>query len=328
MEWHKPVVFMFSGQGSQYYQMGRELYEKQAHFREWMIKGERWVQDIAGFSVLEHLYDPHQKKGDPFTRTLVTHPAIFLVEYSLAQTLRAAGVEPDYVLGASMGGFAALTVAGVLTFEQALQAVIEQARCLEAHCPPGGMLAVLADPALFDQTPWLYQQSILAGVNFDKHFVIAAGQRELVEIEQALKQMSATTAVLPVSYAFHSASIDPTLDPYSDFLQTLAYSVPQIPLICCTYATELTDIPENYLWTIIREPIRFQQTIKSMEAKRAWSYIDLGPSGTLATFVKYNLSTSSASDIFSIMTLFGHELSNLDKLLKTQPATYQPPAGF
>jgi acyl transferase domain-containing protein len=319
---------MFSGQGSQYYQMGRELYEKQAHFREWMVKGDRWVQEIAGISVLEHLYDPQQKKGDPFTRTLVTHPAIFLVEYSLAQTLRAAGVEPDYVLGASMGGFAALAVAGALTFEQALQSVIEQARCLEAYCPPGGMLAVLDEPALFDQAPWLYQQSVLAGVNFDNHFVISAGQRELSDIEPALKQASVTMAMLPVSYAFHSSMIDLAMSTYCDFLQTLVYSVPQIPLICCTYATELSDIPENYLWTIIREPIRFQQTIKSIEAKRAWSYIDLGPSGTLATFVKYNLSSPSASDIFSIMTLFGHELSNLDKLLKTQSTTYQSPAGF
>jgi trans-AT polyketide synthase/acyltransferase/oxidoreductase domain-containing protein len=325
---HKPLVFMFSGQGSHYYQMGRELYEEQPHFRAWMLKGDRRVQETAGFSVLEHVYDPRQKKGDPFTRTLFTHPAIFMVEYSLAQTLRAAGVEPDYVLGASMGGFAALAVAGVLTFEQALQAVIEQARYLEASCRPGGMLAVLENPALFDQTPWLYRQSVLAGVNFDKHFVISAGQPELSDIEQALKQTPVTTAMLPVSYAFHSPLIDPAMNTYCDFLQTLVYSVPQTPLICCTYATALSDIPENYLWTIIREPIRFQKTIASMEAEQSWTYLDLGPSGTLATFVKYNLPAPSASDIFSIMTLFGHELSNLDKLLKTQRFTYQSPTGF
>lgn len=315
---------MFSGQGSQYYQMGRELYEKQPHFRAWMLKGDRRVQGTAGFSVLEHVYDPRQKKGDPFTRTLFTHPAIFLVEYSLAQTLREAGIEPDYVMGASMGGFAALAVAGVLTFEQALQAVIEQARYLEASCRPGGMLAVLAEPASFDQTSWLYQQSVLAGVNFDKHFVISAGQRELSDIEQALKQTSVTMAMLPVSYAFHSPLIDPAMSTYCDFLQTLVYSVPQIPLICCTYATELSHIPENYLWTIIREPIRFQKTIASMEAEQAWTYLDLGPSGTLATFVKYNLPTPSASDIFSIMTLFGRELSNLDKLLNAPLPGRQP----
>lgn len=314
----KPIVFMFSGQGSQYYQMGRELYEKYPLFRTWLLKGDRCVQEIAGFSVLEHLYAPDQPKGVPFTRTLLTHPAIFLVEYSLAQTLQAAGVEPDYVLGASMGSFAALAVAEVLTFEQALQAVIEQARCLETYCPPGGMLAILESPALFDQTPWLQQQSVLAGTNFDRHFVISASQEKLPDLEQALKQLAITTAVLPVSYAFHSPLIDAARQVYCNFLQTLSYSPPQIPLICCTYATGLANIPEHYLWTIIREPIQFQRTIAMMEAKQAWTYIDLGPSGTLATFVKYNLPFQPASDIASIMTLFGQDMSNMEKLLRKE----------
>jgi acyl transferase domain-containing protein len=285
----KPIIFIFSGQGSQYYQMGRELYEKELHFRTWMLKGDRWIQETAGFSVLAHLYDPAHQKGAPFTRTLFSHPAIFLVEYSLAQTLRAAGVEPDYVLGASMGSFAALAVAGILTFEQALQAVIVQAQCVEACCQPGGMMAILDNPTLFDQASWLYQRSILAGVNFDKHFVISADLRELSDIQQALKQLSILTAVLPVSYAFHSRLIDPAQASYNNFLQTLTYRPPQIPFICCNNATELMAIPKNYLWTIIREPIQFRQTVASMEARHAWTYIDLGPSGTLATFVKYNL---------------------------------------
>lgn len=319
---------MFSGQGSQYYQMGRELYEELPHFRAWLLKGDRRIKEMAGFSVLEQLYDPQRKKGDPFTRTLFTHPAIFLVEYSLAQTLRETGIEPDYVLGASMGGFAALAVAEILTFEQALQAVIEQARSLEAHCQPGGMLAVLDNPTLFDQTPWLYQQSVLAGVNFEKHFVISAGQPALAAVEQALKQTSITTAMLPVSYAFHSPLIDPARRSYCDFLQTLVHYIPQTPLICCTYAAELSDIPENYLWTIIREPIRFQKTIALLEARHPWTYLDLGPSGTLATFVKYNLPASSASDIFSVMTLFGRELSNLEKLLNSQQFSSQPLTRF
>lgn len=314
----KPIVFMFSGQGSQYYQMGRELYEKQSCFRAWLLKGERWVQETAGFSILAQLYDPAQSKGDAFNRTLLTHPAIFLVEYSLAQTLREAGIEPDYVLGASMGSFAALAVAGVLTFEQTLQAVIEQAQAVEACCRPGGMLAVLANPALFDQMPWLYQQSTLAGVNFDKHFVISAGVRALSDIEQTLKQLAITQAMLPVSYAFHSPLIDPARTAYDDFLEALIYSVPRLPIMCCTYATELRAMPEGYLWTIIRQPIQFRQTIAAMEAKHAWTYVDVGPAGTLATFVKYNLSAQSASSIFSIMTLFGQDLSNMDKLLKEQ----------
>ena len=123
----KPVIFMFPGQGSHYYHMGRELFEKQPYFRAWMLKGDRLVQERLGCSVLEHLYGLENKKTTPFTRTLLTYPAVFLVQYSLAQTLLEQGLEPDYVLGVSMGSFAALAVAGVLSYEEALLAAIEQA---------------------------------------------------------------------------------------------------------------------------------------------------------------------------------------------------------
>ena len=124
-----------------------------------------------------------------------------------------------------------------------------------------------------------------------------------------------------MSFAFHSAGIDPAGESYGDFLQSLPRRAPQLPLICCATATERVDIPKNYLWTVVREPIRFRQTIAALEARQAWTYLDLGPSGTLATFVKYNLSAQSASDVFSIMTPFGRDVSNLNQLLTSDVGT-------
>ncbi|MCB0191369.1 MAG: acyltransferase domain-containing protein [Anaerolineae bacterium] len=313
----KPVIFMFSGQGSHYYQMGRELYEKQPYFRAWMEKGDRLLQERVGVSVLAELYNPAHKKSDPFNRTRLSHPAIFLVEYSLAQALIEQGLEPDYVLGASLGSFAALAVAGALTFEAALLAVIEQADCLERYCRPGGMTAILADPALYEQRPWLWQQSTLAGINFDSHFVISTNREKLDAILQMLQREKITAQDLPVSLAFHSAEIDSAKPAYCDFLQSLPRQAPRRLFFCCAAATERVDIPNDYLWTVVREPIRFRQTIAMIEARQAWSYLDLGPSGTLATFVKYNLAKHSASEVFSIMTPFGRDVSNLNRLLRS-----------
>lgn len=313
----KPVIFMFSGQGSQYYNMGRELYESQPYFRAWLRKGDRLAQEWLGGSVLAELYDPARKKSDPFSCTRFSHPAIFLVEYSLAQTLIEQGLIPDYILGASLGSFAALAVAGVLTFEAALSAVIEQARCIETTCPAGGMVAILDDPALFEQTPWLWQQSTLAGINFDRHFVIAANSKTLMAIQTALRQTGITAQDLPVSYAFHSPGIDPAGAAYCGFLQQLPLHAAQRPFICCATATERVDFPDDYLWTVVRAPIRFQQTVTYLEGQQPWTYLDLGPSGTLATFVKYNLAGHSASEVFSIMTPFGRDLSHLNRLLRS-----------
>ncbi|MGA1876364.1 MAG: acyltransferase domain-containing protein, partial [bacterium] len=129
------VVFLFSGQGSHYYQMGRELYERHPGFRKWMLMGDGLASDLIGLSVLEQLYNDPFRKSDRFDRTLYTHPAIFLVEYALARTVMDMGIEPTHVLDSSLGGFAAAAVAGVLSFEEALTAVVEQAKVLEAQRP-------------------------------------------------------------------------------------------------------------------------------------------------------------------------------------------------
>ena len=125
------TVFMFSGQGSQYFHMGRALYDDNDTFRGWMVRLDEVARQASGSSVIEALYSDARAKGEPFDRTLLTHPAIFMVEYALAQALIHAGVVPDLVLGVSMGSFAAAAVAGFIDVEDALTAVIRQAMSLE-----------------------------------------------------------------------------------------------------------------------------------------------------------------------------------------------------
>ena len=163
------VVFMFSGQGSQFYQMGRELFELHDGFRRWMLRLDAIVYNITHMSILDHIYDESKTISDQFDRTLYSHPAIFMVEYALAQILLERGIKPNYVLGTSMGEFASASIAGVISLEEALEALIEQAKALETHCQSGAMLAVLDDVSLYNETPLLYDNSELASVNFNSH---------------------------------------------------------------------------------------------------------------------------------------------------------------
>jgi len=311
---NQPIIFMFSGQGSQYYQMGKALFEQQPIFRKWMLKLNEIASDTLGESILDKLYDQSKSKSSLFDQTLYSHPAIFMVEYSLSQVFLEEGVVPDYVFGTSMGEFAAAAVAGVMEVDELLIAVIKQAQMLEAHCQKGGMTAIIHQTTLLEEMPSLFSQVELASVNFHAHFVVAGGLAPLKNLENALSQKNILYQSLPVSIGFHSNLIEAAKPAYTDFLQQKTYNPPQIPFISCVYGEMLSSIPQHYFWEVVRKPMTFQQTVQNLEEKQTYIYLDLGPSGTLANFVKYGLAQHSQSKTFPTLTPFNSGISNLEKV--------------
>ncbi len=309
------TVFMFSGQGSQYFHMGRALYDDNDTFRDWMLRLDDIALRWSGRSVIETLYSDVHGRGDPFKRTLLTHPAIFMVEYSLAQALIQAGVWPDMVLGVSLGAFAGAAMAGFIGVEDALTAVMRQAIAIEECCEPGGMTAVLADPALFAED-FLSGHSELAAVNFGSHFVVSARRAELAEIEAALRRRNVSYQRLPVSFPFHSKWIDKAKDPFGSFMGSIRCKQGQLPLVCCDQTAILFELPEDYFWNVVRHPIRFPETIARLEQRGAHRYIDVGPAGTLATFLKYGMPATSSSTVHAILTPYGFDQKNLAALVR------------
>ncbi|MBC7984390.1 MAG: acyltransferase domain-containing protein, partial [Candidatus Obscuribacterales bacterium] len=241
------TVFMFSGQGSQYFQMGRALFDLNATFRHSMTRLDCLVQELSGHSVIDTLYSAGHSKSAVFDRTLLTHPAIFMVEYSLAQSLVHAGVVPDVTLGVSLGSFAAAAVAGFIDAEDALMAVVRQASTLETYCEPGGMMAVLADPSLYAED-FLSSNSELAAVNFPSHFLVSAKHAQFAEIEAGLKTRNVTFQRLPVSFAFHSQWIEKARTPFESFMKSIHYKTGELPLMCCDQTTILAELPDSYFW--------------------------------------------------------------------------------
>jgi len=141
-------VFMFSGQGAQYFQMGRVLFEKNHVFRDSMLDLDGVARRLLGESIVGALYETSKGISEIFDQIRLTHPAIFMVEYAMARALISAGVMPGCLLGVSLGTFAASVVAGCLEPESALEMVIEHASAIEAECPRGIMIAVLAPLSL------------------------------------------------------------------------------------------------------------------------------------------------------------------------------------
>lgn len=305
------TVFMFSGQGSHYYQMGKPLFDADPVFRDRLLRLDAVAQRLTGLRVVDAMHGAG--KGEVFDRTLLTHPAIFMVEVALAQCLMHGGLQPDLVLGASLGSFAAAVIAGHLEADAALAAVIEQARAFEAACAPGGMVAVLGDPRLHEED-FLHRCSELAGVNFDGHFVVSAAQADLDGIEAGLKQRGLAYQRLAVSFAFHSRHADAAHERFAAFMRRVPRDPGTLPLVCCAQGRTLARLPDDFFWRAVREPLQFGDAVRHLEQQGAHRYVDLGPSGTLATFVKYLLPAGSASRTHAILTPYGQDLKNLAAL--------------
>ena len=308
---------MFSGQGSHYYQMGQALYEENPVFRRWMREADTLCQDQIGLSIIKALYHSEHKKSDIFNRILFTHPAIYMVEYALAQTILSAGVIPNYVLGSSLGEFAAAVLAGVLSFEEGLIAILTQAQMFEAHCPSGAMMAIMESSDLYETHPVMRGKSELAALNFPSHFVISGKSRDLSQISNSLKAEEIATQDLPVSFGFHSSLIDKAAPYYLDFLKSQSLKTPSLPFISCTEKRILETIPHSHFWHNVRQPIYFQATLEILEKENNFIYLDLGPSGTLATFAKYNLkeaTSPSQSQTYALLSPFSNDVKNLSNL--------------
>jgi bacillaene synthase trans-acting acyltransferase len=305
---------MFSGQGSQYYHMGKELYTTNKTFKHWMSKINSIIQQNTGICIIEEMYNTAINRSTIFDKLLYTHPAIFMVEYSLARVLIESGVEPDYLLGASLGEFTAAAVAGVISLEETLECLLMQTTLIENSCQKGRMIAIVHSPELYSQSPIISGQSEVAAVNYSTHFVVSGENDNLVPVEEYLRTKEILFLTLPVRYGFHSANMEPIEGEFKKKLGEISYKKPEIPVISCLLTGSIRNICPEHFWNVIRKPIYFQKTIQKLEEDERFHYIDLGPSGTLANFVKRNLITDSLSEIYDVLTPFGQEVKKLQRL--------------
>ena len=314
----RPLVFCYSGQGSQFYRMGLPLFEQEPMFRRTMLELDERVKARLGVSVVDMLYKdaPPPTASSSFTRTLVTHPAIFMVQRAMTELLAAKGVRPDAVLGMSLGEFAAAAAAGALGVEQALDAVLLQAELLEDGCPEGGMMAVLGAPRLLDTLPELAGSVTIVSVNAPEHFVLAGDRSTLERLRARLRELRVPAQLLPVSRAFHSAAIDGIAARFAAAVAGWPAAAPRVPLLSCAAGGATAALaPGPHLWRAVREPIRLRETVQAQAVQQHSLFVDLGPSGTVAALLRLILAPGGGSRSQLTMDMLGNDLKHVDKLI-------------
>jgi acyl transferase domain-containing protein len=301
--------------------MGKELYENHSRFRYWMDHCDKIVHPIVQISLIDVLYRG-QGKSEPFDQILYTNPSLLCIEYSLSRVLLEMGIQPDFLLGYSLGEITASVVSGVMSLEDGIQLVVGMARLVEAKTQLVEMLAVIESQEIMTTFPDLFQNCWLTGKNFQRSFVVSGLPNDIRHLQEGLNQQNIISQKLPVKYGFHTALMDPIEEEFKKLVRSIKLLPMGIPIISSLTTATVQEVNDDHIWEVIRYPVEFEQTIRLMLHKEDYIFIDVGPSGTLATFVKYLLTSNSNSLHLEAINPFGRDLSSIEKL-RTSLSIYQ-----
>lgn len=308
------IAFLFSGQGSQYIGMGKRLFENNKVFITSLERSEEIVQKQLGRSLIQELYFTDQKRFDD---VLITHPAIVAVEIAMYKVVQDIGIKADYVLGNSLGEFSAGVVSGIWDEETAVEASIEQAKSLFRNNTFGGMLAVLHQNEITLEKAYQNYNLFLAGDNFEGHFTLSGSVENLDAFQLELARRDIQFLRLPVGVPFHSPLVLKGLSDFNYYMGMVKLNKPKPGFISGVKNKEVDSVVDNsYFGAVVSQYANYPKSVKHIESKGPCLYIDLGPSGTSSTFVKYNLNPLSKSKVFQIMTPYRRELEQLEELEK------------
>ena len=283
------IVFMFPGGGAQYCDMARDLYETEPVFAEWMDRGLACLQPRLEYD-LRALWLPTPEARAAAAQKLKTPsvqlPLIMMVEYALAQLWMSWGVQPDRLVGHSMGENTAACLAGVIGFEECIGLVHLRGQLFDT-VPAGGMLSVaLSTRAL---RPYLGAALDIAAINGPALTVVSGPQAALSALEARLLADDIDCQRLAIDIAAHSRMLEPILQKFEDYLHTVSLQAPQIPIVSNRSGTLLTaqQATDPAYWVAhLRETVQFGACMQNLSTEPERIYIEMGPGRALTALAQ------------------------------------------
>ncbi|MEM9657571.1 MAG: type I polyketide synthase, partial [Planctomycetota bacterium] len=298
-----PVVFMFSGQGSQYAGMARDLFDHCPRFRELLetcwnetADGSGPPTDVIGARVtLEALLQ------QDLVATANAQPALFAIEYALARLLMSWGVEPTAMIGHSLGEYVAACIAGVFSLRDALQLVRRRGEAMQ-RCRSGSMLAVMCDE---QKVRSILPNTLEFAVKNSPAQIVVSGPTTAIEsFENSLRAHEIACRRLETSHAFHSAMMDDALEPFRAHLANVRMNPPSREVISNRTGTWLTAeqaTSTDYWVDHLRRTVLFSDGLDTLANLPNAIFLEVGPGQALCNFAK---SMSPAATLQSLSGMF------------------------
>ena len=262
--------------------MGRQLYQTQPVFRRSLEQCDEILQSyLAEKSLLEVIYPENPQELNNFflDQTAYTQPALFAIEYALAQLWQSWGIKPDVVMGHSVGEYVAATVAGVFSLEDGLKLIAHRGRLMQKLPADGEMVAVMASEDKVNQLISPYKEKVaLAAINGPESVVISGEAEAIKTIVNNLELQTIKSKRLQVSHAFHSPLMEPMLAEFDSVAKTISYQSSRIPIVSnLTGKIAGNEIATPSYWVRhISQPVQFRASMQTLQQQGYGIFVEIG----------------------------------------------------